>query len=155
MKKYITYLRYLLTHKYWVAYYCFKDGLYWRGLMHDLSKFRPDEFFPYVNFFGVAEKTKHSKDEFALAWARHLRRNTHHWNHWVIKKEDGGDRIFEMPEKDRREMIADWLGVQKTLGKDDLAGWYKERQITLGPKTRRWVEQTLEVNRYGNSKPIS
>jgi hypothetical protein len=30
---------------------CFNQGLIWRGLMHDLSKFLPDEFLPYANFF--------------------------------------------------------------------------------------------------------
>ena len=32
-------LRKILIHKYWVCLYCFKCGLYWRGLVHDLSKF--------------------------------------------------------------------------------------------------------------------
>lgn len=28
----------ILTHKYYVAKYCFQIGLYWQGITHDLSK---------------------------------------------------------------------------------------------------------------------
>ncbi len=45
------YLQYLLCHKWWVFWYCCLYGIPWRGIVHDLSKFRPDEWFPYVNAF--------------------------------------------------------------------------------------------------------
>lgn len=51
MIKYLKYLRYLLRHKWYVGIECFKRGLYWRGIIHDMSKFRPAEFIPYTNFF--------------------------------------------------------------------------------------------------------
>ena len=31
----------ICKHKYWVGRYCFKMGLYWQGIAHDLSKFSP------------------------------------------------------------------------------------------------------------------
>ena len=34
----------ITTHKMWVMRYCFKKGLYWQGLTHDLSKYSPTEF---------------------------------------------------------------------------------------------------------------
>ena len=34
----------ILTHKYYVAKYCFQIGLYWQGITHDLSKFSVTEF---------------------------------------------------------------------------------------------------------------
>ena len=34
----------ITTHKMWVMRYCFKIGLYWQGLTHDLSKYSPTEF---------------------------------------------------------------------------------------------------------------
>ena len=49
--KYIKYLRYLIIHKFWVFIYCCQYGLYWRGIIHDLSKFLPSEFIPYANYF--------------------------------------------------------------------------------------------------------
>lgn len=49
--KNIKYLKYLLCHKWYVMIECFREGLIWQGLMHDLSKFLPSEFIPYANFF--------------------------------------------------------------------------------------------------------
>lgn len=34
----------ILTHKYYVAKYCFQIGLYWQGITHDLSKFSLQNF---------------------------------------------------------------------------------------------------------------
>ena len=34
----------ILVHKACVGRFCFQTGLYWRGLVHDLSKFHPVEF---------------------------------------------------------------------------------------------------------------
>ena len=36
---YFKLLKRIIVHKFWVAYYCFQVGLYWQGLIHDLSKF--------------------------------------------------------------------------------------------------------------------
>jgi hypothetical protein len=78
---------------------------------------------------------------------RHWHLNDHHWQYWIRISDNGEVKALEMPDKARREMICDWKGVQKTLGKTDLAGWYKEREsgIKLGPKTKAWVKETLGV----------
>ena len=39
------------THKMYVAKGCFRLGLYWKGIIHDLSKFSPTEFFTGVKYF--------------------------------------------------------------------------------------------------------
>ena len=51
MWQYWAHLKYTLRHKWWVTYYCFKDGLYLQGILHDLSKFSFSEFSGYANFF--------------------------------------------------------------------------------------------------------
>lgn len=56
---------------------------------------------------------------------------------------------IEMPDVDRREMLADWRGAGRTRfgDKADCAGWYKKnhRFIHLHPNTRAWVEDQLGV----------
>ena len=39
--------------KHWnlVRKHCFKIGLYWQGLTHDLSKYSPEEFWTGVRFY--------------------------------------------------------------------------------------------------------
>lgn len=149
MKKHLTYLSYLARHKYYVAQECFKVGLYFRGIVHDWSKFLPSEWGPYADFFGtpVDERTPAQKEAFALAWGRHVKRHAHHWQ-WHCNISDKGEiRAHEMPHKDRLEMLCDWQGAHKALGGTDLAAWYRERRATipLAPKTKRWIEEQLGV----------
>ena len=39
------------THKHWVFYYCCKVGIPFQGLIHDLSKFSPTEFWESVKYY--------------------------------------------------------------------------------------------------------
>lgn len=41
----------ILTHKYYVAKYCFQIGLYWQGITHDLSKFSFIEFSRAIKYW--------------------------------------------------------------------------------------------------------
>jgi len=41
----------ITTHKIWVMRYCFKIGLYWQGLTHDLSKYSPTEFLVGMKYY--------------------------------------------------------------------------------------------------------
>lgn len=44
-------LKKIITHKYYVAKYCFKVGLYWQGIIHDMSKFSPTEFLESIKYY--------------------------------------------------------------------------------------------------------
>lgn len=44
-------LKRILIHKFWVAYYCFQVGLYWQGIVHDLSKFSWTEFSRSIKYW--------------------------------------------------------------------------------------------------------
>ena len=44
-------LRTINRHRALVRKYCFRLGLYWQGLTHDLSKYAPVEFFAGVKYF--------------------------------------------------------------------------------------------------------
>ena len=50
-----------------------------------------------------------------------------------------------MPDKYRREMLADWMGAGRALGKPNTLEWYTANQgkITLHPETRQWIEEQL------------
>ena len=49
-KRLIGHLKTVFRHKKEVAKICFKFGLYWQGIIHDLSKFSPTEFIPSVKY---------------------------------------------------------------------------------------------------------
>ena len=54
--KYLAYLKKLLLHKWFVFLECLKMGMPLVGLIHDWSKFLPDEFIPYARYFGVERR---------------------------------------------------------------------------------------------------
>lgn len=149
-------LKYTLRHKYWVMRYCFEEGLYWRGIMHDMSKFIPDEFIAYARWFFLKTDDKQTQYQnkyyFDYAWLMHQKRNRHHWSYWVMPAYDGGMKCVEMPLRFIKEMICDWRGAGKAQGTSDgsLEGardYYlanKDRMM-MAPRTRMLLEWELRL----------
>ena len=82
-------LRHLCTvhhHRALVRKYCFKLGLYRQGLMHDLSKYSPTEFFVGAKYYqgyrspNTAERLDRG---YSTAWLHHKGRNKHHLEYWI------------------------------------------------------------------------
>lgn len=150
---------------------CFKEGLFIRGIMHDMSKFYPSEFFPYVEFFygkhNKAEQIKQERketgyykpydtgcSEFDFAWLLHQKRNPHHWQYWILPTDSEGIKILRMPEPYLTEMLCDWLGAGKAQGyhspSDDrfyeMRKWYSvnKSKMQLHASTRKEIENILK-----------
>lgn len=149
MKKHLKYLRYVVLHKWFVFKGCVELGIPFAGIMHDLSKLLPSEWIPYAEFFYGNHGKKRPQpvyDAFMAAWMFHQRRNAHHWQYWVLRRDDGVVQPLEMPDRYRREMLADWRGVGPARGEgDDSRAWYQKNKhvIQLHPVTRRWIEDNL------------
>lgn len=166
--KHVKYLRYLLRHKWYVMTECFRVGLFWRGIMHDLSKFLPSELIPYANFFygkrgdsitskrdssGYYKPTDTGDPAFDFAWLLHQKRNRHHWQWWVLPEDEGGVKVLPMTPTFRLEMLCDWVGAGKAQGKFSPASdryaetrkWYNANcyKMTLHPETRDWIESVI------------
>jgi len=181
MKREIKYLEYLLKHKWFVMIECFKSGLIWQGLTHDLSKFSPDEFLPYAHFFyekdgtlnrntkhknGYCKPTNTSNQAFDSAWTKHCQRNKHHLKYWIQTNPDGKKNILPMPEPYLTEMICDWVGAGKAQGhfspKEDpylnVRNWYQENkeEIQCAPKTRKEIEKRIgfQSSPFTNTVPF-
>lgn len=145
--KHWKYLCYLLRHKWFVGRACFRYGRVWQGIVHDWSKFRPDEWFPYANFFyGEKPSSLFSKNAFDLAWLKHQHRNPHHWQHWVLREDSGDIKCLEMPENALVEMICDWEGAGLAItGKRETRVWYEKNKehIQLHELSRNLAEALL------------
>lgn len=169
--KNIKYLFYLLRHKWYVLVESLKEGIPWRGFMHDMSKFLPSEWFPYVNYFyGGDSDIKRGRDEtgyykptdtgdkaFDFAWLLHQKRNRHHWQWWILPEDEGGVKILEIQKQYLKEMICDWIGAGKAQGhvspKDDrffeTRRWYSKNKekMQLHPHTRKWIEEKINYSK--------
>ncbi len=155
--KYFKYLSYVLKHKWYVFVECCKMGIPWRGLVHDLSKFLPSEFFAYADFFskknlrnkiGYYKPTNTGHAAFDFAWFLHQKRNKHHWQWWILPDDGGKTKVLPMPDKYRREMLCDWLGAAKAQdSKSTVKEWYlaNGRKMTFHPETKKWIEKQLDI----------
>ena len=138
--KHWQYLKYLLRHKWYVAIECFKRGIYLHAFTHDLSKFRPSEWFPYVNYF-YGDWNRDEPDDFVYwtdrmkvqvpfdkAWLKHQHRNKHHWQHWVLMEDEGQIKTLHIPYKIIVQMACDWIGATKAIrGKNaSPVAWYEK-----------------------------
>lgn len=155
--KHIRYLRYVLTHKWYVFLAGAQLGVpLHRLILHDWTKFLPREWLPYTNFFyggGLSREEAADLDydfrvsedvelAFERAWLHHQNKNDHHWQYWVRLGDDGTELVLEMPDVCQREMLADWRGAGRALGKPDTLVWYIENRdnMRLHPSTRHWIE---------------
>lgn len=125
-------------------------GIPWLGVIHDLSKFRLSEWHSYVlSFYGgweYSERPTWLVSAFDVAWLHHQKRNKHHWQYWLLVQDEEKDKALPMPDKYRREMLADLRGTGKVkTGADDTVMYYAKNKdkMQLHPKTREWIEAQL------------
>jgi len=146
-RAHLAYARYLFRHK-WFVFVAGRELRVpvFRALVHDWSKFLPDEWVSYVHaFYRNDGSPNYDERRLAVAWNAHQKRNPHHWQYWILTWErcEQGDReLLEMPEVVVREMVADWLGAGRAQGKPDLVRWWAEHRtrIRLHGRTRDLVD---------------
>lgn len=156
MKAHWKYFKYVARHKWFVFLACLEYGLIWRGIKHDWTKFLPSEWFPYVEYFygrkpnngatGYAHQLKPDDTDFNYAWNHHQKRNSHHWQYYVLNFDEGGLLALDMPILDRKEMIADWRGAGMAQGRPKTWEWYEvnKDRMQLHSDTRQWVENEMD-----------
>jgi len=119
--KFWGHLKTVTHHRWLVMVGCFRMGLIWRGLTHDLSKFSPTEFFVGVRYYqgnrspnGVERREK----GYSKAWMHHKGRNRHHYEYWTdFNPVTRTYTAVPMPRKYLAEMVADRIAACKTYQK--------------------------------------
>lgn len=160
------YNAYLQEHKANVAaaFYWIKDNLpelltgmydYERQITaaHDQSKSDWDEYMAYDEYFYGKDQSFYTKQEFNKAWLRHIHKNPHHWQHYILVNDDPKEAevILDMPYNFIIEMICDWWSFsfkQNKLG--EIFNWYNDHKqyMKLSDATRVIVERILmEINK--------
>jgi len=150
MRPHLRYASYVARHKWFV----FRAGLWthaplWRLLIHDWSKMSRAEWSAYVrSFYGKQGRTPEVRAAFDAAWLHHQHRNPHHWQHWLLREDDGPTKALPMPPKLVREMVADWMGAGRAItGQWEVGKWYAANasKIVLADETRAEVAAILEA----------
>ncbi|MDE6031823.1 MAG: catalase, partial [Oscillospiraceae bacterium] len=86
MKNFIGHFRTITRHRHKVIAHCAKAGIFWQGLLHDLSKYSPTEFWQGVKYYQGTRSPNEGEREaygYSLAWMHHKGRNKHHFEYWT------------------------------------------------------------------------
>ena len=140
----------VIRHKNKVFIHCAKCGLFFRGMVHDLSKFSPTELFESAKYYqgnrspiGVCRRAT----GVSRAWLHHKGRNKHHIEYWL----DPDCPITPlMPYKYAVECVCDKIAATKTyMGKDyapdkPILHWHKYgNKVNGNPKTMAFIEKVF------------
>lgn len=145
-------------HRHLVLQGCFRVGLYWQGLTHDLSKYMPAEFLTGVHYYqGTRSPNAAEREEkgYSEAWMHHKGRNRHHWEYWTdLNPATRRYDAVPMPRRYLVEMVMDRRAACMTYEKDAytdgsaLAYFLRSRERSLmHPDTQRQLAYILEMLR--------
>ena len=155
----------ITKHKLLVMRQCFKVGLYWQGLTHDLSKFSPTEFWSGAKYFQGNRSPNSAQREaegYSVAWMHHKGRNRHHYEYWTdILPGTGKYGPVPMPRKYLAEMVMDRISASRNYLGDayddsqplDYFLKSKEKLWFIHPQTKKELEALLRIlNDHGEEK---
>lgn len=117
---------------------------------HDGSKYSDDEYGAYDKYFYGKNRSYKVVKDFDYAWLHHIHNNQHHWQYWILQRDDGTEEILDMPYWYIIEMICDWWSFSWKSGKlDEIFDWYDKHKdgMKLSKKTRSEVEKILDMIR--------
>jgi hypothetical protein len=121
IKNCIKHFKLICSHKYYVFIECCKVGIPLQGLVHDLSKFSPTEFFTSAKYYigtgtPIAEERKDKG--WSDAWVHHAYKNKHHWQRWLDISETGITPV-RIPRKYVFEAFCDMVGASKAYNRKE------------------------------------
>lgn len=161
--KYWQHFKTITYHRWLVLQGCFRVGLYWQGLTHDLSKYTPTEFLIGAKYYqGDRSPNGAEREEkgYSEAWMHHKGRNRHHYEYWtdmdrVTKKYES----VPMPRKYLVEMVMDrraaCMVYQKEKYHDGAALEYflgSRERVLMHEKTRQELGHILTMLRDRGEK---
>ena len=148
----------ITKHKLLVMQGCFKVGLYWQGITHDLSKYSPIEFRNGAKYYQGTRSPNAAEREdkgYSEAWMHHKGRNRHHYEYWQdVNLQSGVYEPVPMPRKYLAEMVMDRRAASMIYkGKDytpDAAYQYfirSNERNWMHPQTRQELDFLLTMLR--------
>ena len=115
--------RTITRHRHRVIAHCFRAGIGWQGLFHDLSKYSPAEFFTGARYYlgsRSPNEAERADKGYSTAWMHHKGRNRHHFEYWTDYSP--ATRVVEpvkMPLRYVVEMFCDRVAASKIYQGDN------------------------------------
>ena len=162
LKKAIKHIKLVSKHKWYVFIYCTRLGLPIRGLMHDMSKFSPTEFWESIKYYdGTISPITVCKraNGYSKAWLHHKGRNKHHTEYWVDSNAPVQTPII--PYKYVAEMICDKLSASKVYNgkqwtkKSEIEYWNREKtRVQVNENVERMLTEVFEQVAEKGIEPV-
>ncbi len=113
----IKHFRVITRHRHTVIRHCFRAGIGFRGLFHDLSKYGPAEFWVGATYF-QGTRSPNAQERavrgYSSAWLHHKGRNRHHFEYWRdYSIAEHRDVPVKMPMRYFVEMVCDRIAASK------------------------------------------
>lgn len=111
----------ITRHRHKVMINCFKCGLIKQGLLHDLSKYSPLEFWLGAKYY-AGTKSPHYNERlekgYSEAWMHHKGRNKHHIEYWSdINQETHQYEPVKMPDRYLAECLCDRIAASENYNR--------------------------------------
>ena len=146
----------ITTHRHAVIRNCFKAGIGFQGLFHDLSKYMPSEFFYGCKFYqGTRSPNEGEREDhgFSYAWMHHKGRNKHHFEYWTdYNPKTRKMEPVKMPLRYVKEMFCDRVAASKIYMKENytdaspLEYYSRAKGIrVIHPETAALIEKLLTM----------
>ena len=141
-------------HRHQVIRNCFKAGIPWQGLKHDLSKYSPTEFIEGARYWQGDRSPNDREREvkgYSESWMHHKGRNRHHYEYWTdYSPVDKRIVPVEMPLRYVVEMFCDRVAASKIYQGDkyddrkplEYYQWGKGRHL-MHEETDAFLEKLL------------
>ena len=148
-KRFFGHLHTVNTHRRKVIVNCFRAGIPLRGLLHDLSKYSPTEFWNGVKYFQGMRSPNEAEREnigYSRAWLHHKGRNRHHFEFWTDY--DPVTKVCQpvkMPVVFVAEMFCDRMAASKTYLKNNYTDSSPLQYFLKGKKRRIIHPETSDL----------
>ena len=120
MKNFWKHIQTIIIHRHFVGKMCFKMGIPWRGVVHDLSKFSITELKIAKYYDGTRSPHAACRDlmGYSPSWMHHYHKNKHHYQYF-LDIESFPDKVMaaKMPYKYVIEMLCDFVGASKAYNR--------------------------------------
>lgn len=146
----------ITRHRHEVIKNSARIGILAQGLLHDLSKYSPVEFFQGVKYYkGTRSPNDGARADvgYSTAWMHHKGRNRHHFEYWT-DYDSKTRRVtpVKMPLRYVAEMFCDRVAASKIYMKDNytdaspLEYFERGRAVRdIHPETSDLIEHFLRV----------
>ena len=146
----------ITKHRHKVIAHCYKAGILFQGLFHDLSKYSPTEFKVGAKYY-VGTKSPNEGERGAIgystAWLHHKGRNKHHYEYWTdYNPKSKKVEPVKMPLNYVIEMFCDRVAASKIYMQENYTDRSSleyflnaKQRLVIHPETSALLEKLLRM----------